>query len=243
MDEIEQDTRGFMPLVVFAEFCGAVAVILTGVWMGHYRGGFAWQSDPAHEFNWHPLLMIFSLVYAYGNGILFYRIFRNERKKKLKVAHAIIMISAFFLAVIGLKAVFDSHNLANVPNLYTLHSWIGLVTVILFSLQWVAGCVTFLFPGLASHLRISFMPVHIFFGMLIFTMACATALLGIAEKTIFALGSKYQQRDPEGVMANWIGILIVLFGITVVYLVGNPAYKRLTRPEDEMLLQENATSE
>ncbi len=36
--------------------------------MGHYRDGFAWHSDPALQFNWHPLLMIMSMVYLYGNG-------------------------------------------------------------------------------------------------------------------------------------------------------------------------------
>ena len=53
--------------------------------------------------------------------------------------------------------------------------------------QWVGGLVTFLFPGLASHLRARFMPAHVFFGLTIFILACATALLGITEKLIFSL--------------------------------------------------------
>ena len=54
--------------------------------------------------------------------------------------------------------------------------------------QWLAGLITFLFPGLASHLKSSYLPVHIFFGLMIFVCACATALLGITEKAIFGLG-------------------------------------------------------
>ena len=55
------------------------------------------------------------------------------------------------------------------------------------SFQWLSGLITFLFPGLASHLRAAYLPVHVFFGLLIFILACTTALLGITEKTIWSL--------------------------------------------------------
>ena len=78
---------------------------------------------------------------------MLYRVFRGERKQKLKLLHAGIMFAVFFLTVIALKAVFDSHNLRPCPepekegetckinNLYSLHSWMGLITVILFTFQ------------------------------------------------------------------------------------------------------------
>jgi hypothetical protein len=49
-------------------------------------------------------------------GALIYRLFRSERKKKLKLLHAATMLTAFILVIIGLKAAFDSHNLHKVKK-------------------------------------------------------------------------------------------------------------------------------
>lgn len=118
-----------------------------------------------------------------------YRGFRTSRKKNLKWSHAIIHIVTFILVVIGLVAAFDSHNLANppIPNLYSLHSWIGLIAVILFGMQWVAGFVSFLIPGLKEPIKEMYMPLHIYFGLLGFGFAVIAALLGIAEKISFSV--------------------------------------------------------
>lgn len=70
-------------------------------------------------------------------GALIYRGFRFEKKKKLKILHMVILLGAFILAIIGLVAVFDFHNNVKnpIPNMYSLHSWIGLSTIILFACQ------------------------------------------------------------------------------------------------------------
>ncbi len=188
MDELEQDLSGFTPLYAVSQGLGVLAVVLTGVWMGHYRGGFAWSDDDASlRFNWHPLLMVLGLVYLYGNGLLVYRVFRHERKKKLKVTHAVVNASCFVLAVAALRAVFGYHAKANINDMYSLHSWLGLITVSLFAFQWLCGLVAFLFPGLASHLRATYLPVHAVMGMGIFVLACVTSLLGMTEKAIFSM--------------------------------------------------------
>ena len=45
------------------------------------------------------------------------------------------MILSLLFSVVGLKAVFDSHKIRGIPDLYSIHSWIGLVTVVLFACQ------------------------------------------------------------------------------------------------------------
>ena len=44
--------------------------------------------------------------------------------------------------------------------------------------------------------------------------------------------SKYSERDQSGVLANWIGMLILIFAI-FVYLSTNPQFKRMSKPDDD----------
>ncbi len=116
--------------------------------------------------------------------------FRNSTKIYVKIAHAAMHISALIFAVVALKAVFDSHDLAKpvaIPNLYSLHSWFGITVVILFASQWVLGFVSFLAPKLSENLRRMYLPAHKSWGIIIFIMSCATALMGIVEKTLFSV--------------------------------------------------------
>lgn len=57
----------FAGLVGASQVLGLASVVLTGVWMGHYRGGFAWNGS-AQEFNLHPLCMVLGLVFLHGDG-------------------------------------------------------------------------------------------------------------------------------------------------------------------------------
>lgn len=64
-----------------------------------------------------------------------YRVFRNEKKIIIKVLHAVMQLSALGFSIVALIAVFDAHNDEGFPHLYSVHSWIGLATVVLFGLQ------------------------------------------------------------------------------------------------------------
>ncbi|XP_029015225.1 transmembrane ascorbate-dependent reductase CYB561 isoform X2 [Betta splendens] len=224
----------FAWLVGASQVLGVASVVLTGVWMGHYRGGFSWDGSE-QEFNLHPLCMVLGLVFLQGDAILVYRVFRSEPKKNLKLLHAIIHLLALTLSIIGFVAVFDFHRAAKIPDMYSLHSWCGMATLVLFCLQWVMGLLFFLFPVASSWIRASYLPIHVFCGLVLLIMAIGSCLLGITEKLLFSITSTYALFAPEGVLANILGLLLVCFGMLIGYLTTRKEYRCLPNPEEESL--------
>ncbi|XP_035511510.1 cytochrome b561 [Morone saxatilis] len=224
----------FACLVGASQLLGVTSVVLTGVWMGHYHGGFAWNGS-AQEFNLHPLCMVLGLVFLHGDAILVYRVFRNEAKRNVKMLHGIIHLLALIISIIGFVAVFDFHRAANIPDMYSLHSWCGMATLVLFCIQWVMGLMFFLFPTASSWLRASYLPIHVFCGLVLLVMAVGSSLLGITEKLLFSIESNYSLFAPEGVLANILGILLVCFGVVLGYLITKEEYRRPPNPEEESL--------
>lgn len=68
---------------------------------------------------------------------LLYRLPQSWTGPKLpwKIGHAALHLLAFVLTVLGLVAVFQLHRRSKITNLYSLHSWLGIVTVFLFACQ------------------------------------------------------------------------------------------------------------
>lgn len=73
------------------------------------------------------------------------------------------------------------------------------------------GFVTFLFPGATSATRARFAPWHVLAGVVIFLMLIVTAETGLMEKFIF----QKLEKGHEAHMVNFIGLLILLFGLCV----------------------------
>ena len=62
-----EDYGTFKLFYVVSQLIGLTAIGLLFGWVGGHLGGFAWRSNPAIEFNLHPVLMVIGLVYLYGN--------------------------------------------------------------------------------------------------------------------------------------------------------------------------------
>lgn len=186
----DQSVKLFNIILVMSQVFGGLAVLLVTIWMSKFESGFAWNEDPDKEFNYHPTFMIMGMVFLFGEALLVYRVFRNERKKFSKTLHVILHSCVLVFMLMALKAVFDYHNLhkdpsgnpAPIVNLVSLHSWIGLSVVILYFAQYIVGFITYFFPGMPIPIRQLVMPFHQMFGVLIFIFVSITVAMGISER-------------------------------------------------------------
>ncbi|KAK1412101.1 hypothetical protein QVD17_33087 [Tagetes erecta] len=200
---------------IFTHLIGLSITLLTLYWLVNFREGFAFTSHVKFKiFNLHPLLMILGLIIFSGEAMITYEAIPATRQT-VKLIHLMFHLIALGTGTFGVYVVFKYHNELNIPHMYTLHSWIGLSTICLFGLQLLMGFVTFLFPGAKLATRARLAPWHVFFGLVIFVMVIVTAETGLTEKFIF---QKLKQ-GQEALVVNFIGLLILVFGIFVGLIV------------------------
>ncbi|XP_061373830.1 probable transmembrane ascorbate ferrireductase 3 [Gastrolobium bilobum] len=202
---------------VLAQLFGFLAIILLLVWLLHYREGIEYDSEDAlRVFNVHPFLMFCGFIFLAGQAILAYQTVPGDHQTQ-KMVHMTLHFIAIILGIVGICAVFKFHNMVNLVNVYSLHSWIGIGTFCLFGLQWLFGLV-FMLQRSPQSRAAAVAPIwHISGGRALFYMAIAAALTGLMERYTML---RLQPHQSESHLINFTGLAILLFGVFVEMSVG-----------------------
>ncbi|KAM3599351.1 uncharacterized protein V6R79_004255 [Siganus canaliculatus] len=227
---------------------GLLCVLMVTFWVSHWGGGFSWDGS-ALQFNWHPVCMVSGLVVLYGEAALVYRVplTWTQRKYIWKLVHAGLMLAALLLSILGLCAVFDFHRSVHIPDMYSLHSWVGVCTVAVFAVQWIVGLAGFLLPCSSLWFRSNLKPVHIWMGNVILILSLISCISGINENLFFTLSENstepYNSLPGEAVFANSLGVIVVVFGVLVIGLLSNSKWQRPAADAESvhLLLSENSS--
>ncbi|XP_054158095.1 plasma membrane ascorbate-dependent reductase CYBRD1-like [Oppia nitens] len=233
IDEINRFMATLKKLLLYSVYiciqvAGLAALGLCCKWVVHHLGGYS-LATPEQIFNYHPALMILSMIVINGNGILVYRIQRCVGYRQQKWLHFGIQFVATVLALVGAYAVYHFHAVKHIPHLYSLHSWLGLSVLVTMILMSLAGFVTFLWPGLGSSTQRLIIPLHAFYGLFNFLMAAMVVLTGLTEKALFSMtspGQQYRDSPPAAQLVNLIGIAVVICTALVLGLAINDDLRR-----------------
>lgn len=210
----------YLMIVILSTILLVGVLILTLFWILYYRDGFAWSEDPIKQFNLHPILMVSGFITFSGFSILLYRLCRCCKHIYIKLAHMFFHACAIPCVIVGFLAVFDSHNLSEPPkqHFYSLHTWLGLVTMGLFALQFVIGFFSFLVLLCCENhtygCRATMVPIHASFGLVTFMLAIATCITGILQKSF-----QGSYNETEKYIMNSLGMVLVAIGVIVSFAV------------------------
>ncbi|XVE85569.1 hypothetical protein DITRI_Ditri17bG0100900 [Diplodiscus trichospermus] len=225
------------PFTIFGHLLFIALATLVLIWLLKFREGLAIESANKFKiFNLHPLLMVIGFILISGEDHLHEMICSNimdskfpsetaimayktvpagRRDKQVQRAvHLTLQTIALACGIFGIVVIFKFQNESHIPDMdhmVTLHSWLGMIAICLFGLQFLLGFFSYVFPGAESYSRAAYLPWHTFGGLVIFLLAICTAEMGLLEKFL----SLYLFRSQEALIVNFIGLLLFLFAVAV----------------------------
>ncbi|CAJ1072721.1 cytochrome b reductase 1-like [Xyrichtys novacula] len=207
---------------------GFFSMVFVLRWVLRYREGLSWEGGAA-LFNWHPVLIVSGFIFLTGLAITIYRLpwTGKANYETMKYIHGALHTMAFTYASFAMMAAFGSQSAADFPNMFSLHSWLGLTTFSSFGLLLLVSACIFLLPFTPLSWKTACMPIHGFVGRFLFGSTITVALTGITEKLIFGLSDpKYTDSPSEALFANVMGMLLVGYGAAILWISTRPAWKR-----------------
>jgi hypothetical protein len=227
-----------------------ITLALVVHWVGAYLGGTALaprasadglSNDTGGIFNWHPILMTMGFVVFMTEGVLAYKapwsaaFARPVRKTFHWVSHSAAALCITF----GLVAVFNSHNLKlpdPMPNLYSAHSYLGVLTATLAASQFALGVAAYLVPKFSLANRVALGPIHRFLGLSTWAMGLATAATGIQEKTTFLqTGLKLAGDQVYGPVMRLPALVLLMLALTALLVMFHHAPPAAPPADKELL--------
>ncbi|KAK3144146.1 hypothetical protein QOZ80_4AG0309330 [Eleusine coracana subsp. coracana] len=219
------------PFTKAAHVLGAVAAVLVLLWCICFRGGLALEHEDKNLiFNIHPVITLIGFVILGSEGIPNL----GPRHRQADAHHPPRdRDCSWCLRHLLRLQVWDD-------NLYSLHSWFGMTTIVLYAIQWVFGFVNFFFPGASPGVRRAALPWHVLLGIFVYVLALVTTELGFLEKlTFLEVFVDLNKYGVEAFLVNITGLVVMLLGASVIVASVTPAHGK-ERPRDYAPLPRNA---
>jgi len=169
-------------------------------------------------FNWHPLLNTFGFLLLCESVGVYRQICGGCTYKMQMIIHAILNFLSLACFIAAVIMVHRYHSAIDVEHFYSVHSWIGLTSLFLLTLNFVAGILMFFFPKFDVATRLNFVPLHKWIGSAAFVSVFATVLMGLLNKQ--SLIPATDPFDSVRTLPNILALLIFLNGVATLGWLG-----------------------
>eukprot|EP00475_Leptophrys_vorax_P022444 TRINITY_DN305_c0_g2_i1.p1 TRINITY_DN305_c0_g2~~TRINITY_DN305_c0_g2_i1.p1 ORF type:complete len:236 (-),score=41.27 TRINITY_DN305_c0_g2_i1:96-803(-) len=193
-----------------------VTPLLFLAWILKYLDGFTGASDMSANtfFNWHIFIGSVTIFWVFFPASLLYH--TGLSFKTAKLIHWVSLTAATigFISTVIIAHVY--HQAAGYEDFYSVHSWMGSLTVILFIVQFVFGVWFLLFGCAPNGIIASTRRYHILFGLALIVLAAGTLWTGLMEKQKFAscddTSTNYcGVKTWANFISIWIGLFLIVF--------------------------------
>lgn len=198
-----------------------------------FGGGLNWTDQ---VFNWHVVCMV-SFIGCMSMALVSFRVLPLGKPIN-KFLHVMLHCCALFCLIMGLVAVFKSHNTKIAAggikaNLYSVHSWVGLAVVLIFGQNYCMGLIMYGTSFMPQSMKEAYMPYHKFLGEAVIYISVAAAESGLVEKNTFSgcnytVGAKdYNPAEnyldiPAGCrVTNGIAMILLALVICVSFVISD----------------------
>ncbi|XP_076935318.1 putative transmembrane ascorbate ferrireductase 4 isoform X1 [Bidens hawaiensis] len=218
-------------LLLLARVSATLVAILVLTWALYFTTSFLPHTLSQKDLIYsvlHPLLMVIGFILISGEAaILVHRWLPGSRKRK-KWVHLWLQGVALASGVFGIWTKFQGTE-GVVANFYSLHSWMGLLSVSLFGAQWLMGFLSFWHRGEVRMSRMRVLPWHVFLGLYTYGLAVITAETGLLEKLTFLQSNGVVlKRCNEAMIVNGLGLwLAMLCGLVILTAISPKHYQSI----------------
>ncbi|KAK9934833.1 hypothetical protein M0R45_021962 [Rubus argutus] len=171
-----------------------------------------------------------NLGFSFRSSFLPHSSSQEDQAIVYAVLHPLFMVIGFILisgeAILIHRWLPGSRSLKK--SVHFLHSWMGLICILLFGAQWLIGFLSFWHRGEVRTVRLRVLPWHIFLGLYTYGLAVATAETGLLEKLTFLQTKRnVSKRCPESILVNSLGLALALLSGIVILAAVSPKYQAL----------------
>ncbi|EPB68307.1 cytochrome b561 [Ancylostoma ceylanicum] len=188
--------KSYKRTLVVTQVAGVLMIILSSLWMGKFDDGFRLPEEPGIYYAYHVLLMTCSIA-ALGQSLLVFRLQRPNEKRKAYTKHVVFACASSLLMIIGILIRYGSRGSIQRPKAhatyYSIHPWVGLVTVMLCLVECFTALFVYVKPGVSKKMKEATLPCHIFIGVAIVAMLLVSVSFGIGQRST----SRWKREQAE----------------------------------------------